>query len=546
MAAVTANLILKNAEVITCDPKNPLAEAVAVKGDRIVAVGRTAELEALACKETRVIDCQGRTVVPGFIDAHCHVGSLVNRLLSLDLGPSNVRSMQELKEFVRTRAKNTPLGRWIRGEGYNEFYLAEKRHPTRFDLDQAAPDHPTILIHRSRHACVLNSLGLKIAGIDNFSEEPAGGVIERDLTTGEPNGILFEMLDYVLKRISSLNSESEPDRGIMEANRQFISNGITSLGDATVTNDLERWENFKKFKLADKLQSRIYMMAGMGALEEFRKAGLTTGYGDNHLKVGSLKIVLSEATGRLQPSQDELNRIVLKADKTGFQVAIHAVERSTVEAAVVALEFCQRERPKRKGNNSQAKRKIPLNPPFLKGETRHRIEHCSECPPELRKRLSRLGAVIVSQPSFIYYSGERYLAQVSEGAQRWLYPFKSLLESGLVVAASSDSPVVPGNPLVGIYAAVTRRAESGQTVLPSEAISAKQALEMYTINAAYASHEEDLKGSISPGKLADVVMLSGNPFTGRDACATENIKAICVEMTIIGGKVVWQAENTKF
>src|ERR1035437_5009546 len=201
MTALKADLILKNAEVITCDPKNPQAEAIAVKRDRIMAVGRIAELEALACKETRVIDCQGKTIVPGFIDAHCHIGSLVNRLLSLDLDPSNVRSIQELEEKVRTKAQNTPSGRWIRGEGYNQFYLAEKRHPTRFDLDQAAPDNPTILIHRSRHACVLNSLGLKMVGIRDDSEEPPGGVIERDLTTGEPNGILFEMLDYALERI---------------------------------------------------------------------------------------------------------------------------------------------------------------------------------------------------------------------------------------------------------------------------------------------------------------------------------------------------------
>ena len=517
MTALKADLILKNAEVITCDPKNPQAEAIAVKRDRIMAVGRIAELEALACKETRVIDCQGKTIVPGFIDAHCHIGSLVNRLLSLDLDPSNVRSIQELKEIVRTKAKNTPSGRWIRGEGYNEFYLAEKRHPTRFDLDQAAPDNPTILIHRSRHACVLNSLGLKMVGIRDDSEEPPGGVIERDLTTGEPNGILFEMLDYALERIPSLNSQSELDRGIMEANRQFLSNGITSLGDATVTNDLERWESFKKLKLADKLQSRIYMMAGMGALVEFRRAGLATGYGDNHLKVGSLKIVLSEATGRLQPSQDELNRIVLKADTAGFQVAIHAVERSTVQAAIVALE--------RLGDNRR----------------RHRIEHCSECPPELRKRLSRPGAVIVSQPPFIYYSGERYLAQVSVEAQKWLYPFKSLIESGLVVAASSDSPVVPNNPLIGISAAVTRKAEQGQAVLLSEAVSAAQALEMYTINAAYASHEEDLKGSISPGKLADLVVLSENPLS----VDPEEIKNISVEMTVIGGKVVWGEEQRR-
>jgi predicted amidohydrolase YtcJ len=197
-------------------------------------------------------------------------------------------------------------------------------------------------------------------------------------------------------------------------------------------------------------------------------------------------------------------------------VAIHAVERNAVEAAVTALEEARRQLPRQPG--------------------RQRIEHCSECPPDLRRRLGRLRAVVVSQPPFIYYSGERYLAQVSPEVQRWLYPFKSLLDEGLIVAASSDSPVAFNNPLVGIYAAVTRRAESGETITPAEAVSLEQALEMYTLNSACAASQEKLKGSITPGKLADMVVLNLNPLE----TAEEELKTIRVEMTIIGGEIVWE------
>jgi len=256
-------------------------------------------------------------------------------------------------------------------------------------------------------------------------------------------------------------------------------------------------------------------MPGMNYMTEFQAAGMISGTGDDQLRLGPLKIILNETTGSLRPTQAELNERVLEAGWVGFQVAIHAVETSTVEAAIKSLEYAQRV--------------------HIQIEPRFRLEHCSECPPELRQRLAKLKAVIVSQPSFLYYSGERYLAQVRSEVQPWLYTYKSWLGSGLNVAGSSDSPVVPANPLMGIYAAVTRRAESGQTILPAECVSADQALKMFTINAAYATFEEKIKGSLVSGKLADMVLLSGNPLT----CPPEQIKDIQVDLTVIDGKVEW-------
>jgi len=250
-----ADLVLKNAGVITMDPARPRAELVAIRGDKILRVGGNDELEAVSGAKTGVIDCQGKTVVPGFNDAHCHVLSFVRKLLSTDLSPLSAGSIADIKGIIRRQARNTPRGKWLTGTDYNEFYLAEKRHPTRWDLDEAAPHHPVLLVHRSLHACVLNSPALKLAGITGETPEPPGGLIERDLKSGEPNGILFEMLGYIREKVLPPLSEEEMEKGIILANRHYLARGITSLGEATVTNDFERWQTFRRFKEAGKLRA---------------------------------------------------------------------------------------------------------------------------------------------------------------------------------------------------------------------------------------------------------------------------------------------------
>jgi len=512
----TADIILKNANVITVETGQPVAELVAIKDDKVRLVAGSDELEQVRGVKTRVIDCRGKTVVPGFNDAHCHIFSFIRKLVSLDLSPSSVSSISDIKAVVRRQTQNTPPGEWVTGTDYNEFYLAEKRHPNRRDIDEVAPHHPVVLAHRSLHACVLNSLALSMAGITRETPEPPGGLIDRDLNTGEPGGLLFEMLGYIREKVLPPLPEKEVRKGINLASQHYLSLGITSLQDATVVNDFSRWQTLRRLKEAGELKSRVSMMFGAEALPGFQEQGMKFGSGDSQLRLGAVKIMLSEATGEQQPPQLELNRMVLDTHRAGFQVAIHAVERMSVEAAISALEYVGSQSPQ--------------------AGTRHRIEHCSQCPPRLLERLRRLGAVVVTQPPFLYYSGERYLATLSVTQLRWLYRIGSFHRSGLVVAGSSDCPVVPANPLVGIYAAVTRRDESGQRLLPREAISASQALAMYTTNAAYAAFEEGIKGSLAAGKLADMVVLSNDPTK----VPPERIKDIRVEMTIIGGKVVWE------
>jgi len=512
-----ADIILHSARVIAMDAGSPFDGLLAVTGNIISFIGAESELDSIAGDGTEIIDCRGKVVVPGFNDAHLHLFSLIRKLLSIDLSPSAVRSIADIKEAIRRKAEKTPPGTWLSGTDYNEFYLAEKRCPTRWDIDEAAPDHPVVLTHRSLHACVLNSTALALAGINRETPEPEGARIERDMATGEPNGIIVEMLSYIRSEVMPPLSGAELDEGFDLVNRLLLSSGITSFQEATYRNDYGRWQLVRNYMNAGRLRSRVYMMAGPETRREFQRKGMKTGSGDNQLRLGAVKIMLGESAGQGKMTQQELNRMTLDCHNSGFQLAFHAITAEAIESAIIALEYV----------NSRS---------TIKGR-RHRIEHCSECPPHLLERLHRLGAVIVTHPATVYYSGERYLATVDAGTLPWLYRIRAPLEKGMVVAAASDAPVSPVNPLAGVYGAVTRKAASGQVLLPGEAISPIEALKMYTVNAAYASFEEDIKGSISPGKLADLVVLGDDPTT----VSPEKIKDIKVEMTIIDGKVVWEA-----
>ena len=510
------DVILKNAHIITMDTALPFAEAVAISGEKISLVGEYTEVERATGVETRVIDCAGKTVVPGFNDAHLHLFSLMKKLISVDLSPAAVSSIEDIKQAIRRKAANTPPGNWISGTDYNEFYLEEKRFPTRRDIDEVAPGHPVILSHRSLHACVLNSPALELAGITMETEEPPGATIERDPTTGEPNGVLLEMLNDIRGRVVPAMTGDELDEAAGLVNALFISNGITSFQEATYRNDPGRWQTVSELKKSGKLQSRIYMMAGADFWQHFQETGLVPGSGDNRLRPGGVKVMVTRTSGKFHPAPEELKRLALDIHRAGFQLALHAEEEDVIEAVIEALEY--------------------VNEISLITESRHRIEHRAECTPRLLKRLPKLGVVIINQPPFIYYSGERFLATVKADILPWMYRIRSPMESGLIVVGSSDTPVVPLNPLVGIYAAVTRKTESGQDFYSKEAVSPLRALAMYTVNGAYASFEEDFKGSITTGKLADMVVLSDDPTK----VPPEQIKDIKVEMTIIGGEVVWE------
>jgi predicted amidohydrolase YtcJ len=513
MASIKAGLVLRNAGAITMDLRRPQARTVYIQGGHILKVSSRDIDPKLAGDEAQVIDCRGRTVIPAFHDAHCHVTAFAESLLNMDVSPASVKSIEDIVSRIKAAAQILPSGAWIRCAGYNEYYLAEKRHPILRDLDRATTDHPVKLTQRSGHAHVLNSAALALAGITGSSEEPPGGMIERDLETGEPNGLLFGMGPYLAELIPPAG-DTEMEGAISRASRMLLELGITTVQDASPGNGPERRAKFFDWIRRGVFLPRTVMMSGpegAGQLlqgEEFNQEG--TG-----LIRGAVKIMLDEVRGSLNPSQEELNRLVLEIQDRGRQAAIHAVEENTVGAAITALEHAARKRPG-------------------KGR-RHRLEHCSICTPAAAARLSHVGAAVVTNPAFIYYSGERYLATVPQEQLCHLYAIEDMLRAGIRVAAGSDAPVAGPDPLKAIYAAVTRLADNGRQVTPAQAVPAMEALRLYTSGAAYSCFLDGTLGTLSKGKYADLVLLNGDPLRAGPA----ELKEIRVEMTLMDGKVVY-------
>lgn len=507
-----------NARVRTLDLARPHASAVAVAGERIVAVGETAELRELAAPGTRVIDCQGKALLPGFHDSHIHILGHAAQLASVDCSPRVVKSIRDLQDAIRQRASELPPGTWIRAAGYHEFALAEKRHPTRWELDAAAPDYPVRLSHQSYHASVLNSLAMKLAGIGMETEEPPGGIIERDLETGEPNGLLFETAQAVgVAHVLPQLTEDELSHGIARASRHYAQWGITALQDATASNTLTDWRTLLRLQQGGNLRQRATMMLGNDGLAEAIARGLPPGHTEGLLRLGPVKTILDETTGSVFPHPEVLKEQVLLAHRAGFQVALHCLTPETLDAALDAIEYAQRT--------------------FPRPDARHRIEHCSVCGPEQAKRIRALGVTVSTQPPFVYYNGDRYRSEVPMHQQPWLYPLRTLLDAGITVSAGSDCPVVPANPVVGLFASVTRRSEGGQVVGEHQAVSIEEAVRMYTVGAAAAALLEQELGTIAPGRLADLVLLSDDPMV----IPPEGLLELQSLLTVIDGEVVWES-----
>jgi len=508
------DMVFFNAKVVPLDPAVRNASFVAVKGDRIVLAGAVDMQAESKENAVRAVDCAGKTLLPGFVDAHCHVAAYAESLVSLSLSPRDgIRSISDIRDRIHEASGKASPGEWIRGKGYNEFYLDEKRHPTRWDLDMAAPMHPIKLTHRSGHAHVLNSLALENVGINTESGDPPGGMMERDLATGLPTGLLFGMGGYLSDRIPGVD-EAAIERGLELANEKLLSYGITSVQDASSSNDRRQWLRFESWKRKGFFAPRFAMMLGLRAFMDYDAKSYGTGLPDTDLRLGAVKVMADRVTGSLHPSQEKLNSIIGSVHSAGFQAAIHALEEPVVEAAVTAIAHAMRR--------------------HLRPDARHRIEHCSVCGPVLLEKLARLGGMAVTQPAFLHYEGARYLETVPAEDLKNLYPVGAMHEGKLRTGFGSDFPIVDPNPMVGIGAAVTRRTEAGSRI-PGKGTGLYQAIKMQTLEAAAANFEENLKGSISPGKLADFILLNEDPF----AIEEDRIKDITVGMTVLGGRIVY-------
>ncbi len=512
LPASPADLVVYGGRILSQDPNRPTAEALAIAGDRVVAVGRAAELRPYISRQTRLLDCHGQTVLPGFIDPHLHLFSWASRFCGADL--SQVRSFAELRRTLALGLPGLQPGGWLRGYGYDEFLLTEKRHPTRYDLDAVCRERPVVIRHRSGHAAVLNSVGLNQAGIGPSFSDRHGGHAERD-PSGRPTGVVYELEPFLRTVIPRLPA-ADFRAGIKRAGQELLRLGVTSFHDASAGNTLEDVSVFQQLTTDGLLTSRATVMIGIDALEQLLEARLRPFSGDDQVRLGSIKIMLHESRGALHPQPQTLREMVWRAHQHGFQLAFHAVEEATIGLALDAVEQAQHR--------------------LWRSDHRHRIEHCSLCPPPFLEQLKASGCAVVTQPAFVRWYGERYTAEVAPEVHSWLYRTSSLIDHHIPVAGSSDCPIGPLAPLASIAVACTRQSEGGREVNAAERVSLAQALGLFTSAAAWVGFEEEKKGRIVPGMLADLVILSGD----MTALPESAIGSLSVTTTLVGGKVVWQ------
>ena len=509
------DLILVNARILTQDAGTPTAQALAVRGDRIIWAGNDAESRSFDMAGARVINCGGGTLIPGFHDAHMHLLSYASTFGAVDCRPGQVSSIGDIGRQIARKTALTPRGRWVSGWGYDPFHLDEGRHPTRWDLDNAAPEHPVRLDHRSGHACVLNSLAMERVGIAENTDEPAGATIARDLETGLPNGLLLEMQDILDQRMPKPSFENLAPLVDRAASRLF-SLGVTSVQDATHSNSLGRWELLQGLSGRGRPLPRVAMMPGAAHVREFVNAGLRFGSGNDALRIGHAKIMVTGSSGAPSLTHSDLKSDVDACTSLGFPVAVHAVESHVVRT--VAEVFAE---------SQLMSEQLPV----------HRIEHCSEAPPDVMEVVVRCGAAIVTQPGFIHYQGDRYIAEVRPSMQPCLYRAASLAGRGVRVAFSSDAPVVDPDPMPALHAAVTRRTVSGNALGAGEIMDRRSALSSYTIEPARLTGIDDRIGKLAPGFLADLALFDQD----LTSVVPDALPVIRPVMTILGGQVVWES-----
>jgi predicted amidohydrolase YtcJ len=540
-----ADLVLRGATILTMDPAGTRAQAVAVKGGVIVGVGADHDVESLVGSGTRVLDCRGRTITPGFIDSHTHnvhVGEFRFKLDQLNLAAELTPSVQDVLARVRERAHGTPAGEWIGGRNVEPNGMRERRWPTRVELDAAAPANPVLLTIRGGHAVVANTRALELAGIGRDTPDPEGGVIDRD-AAGDLTGVLRDVTSIR----TALPEATLPElkEGLAALDRLYLKLGITSTHDAGANPRPESYRAYREAVAERRWRIRTYLMPyleyTLANAEEFRP-----GSGDHRLRPGAVKLfmdgsiqcftcafrepyVTRDTRGweGLRYSQDKMNESVLRAHARGYQVAIHAQGDWGITVAVNAIEHAMRAHPR--------------------PDPRHRIEHAL-CPTgDDLERMQRLGII----PNFYlfhpWFWGDQHMREfIGPARARGMVPARSAMGLGLRPCAHSDCPVCtpddpvwPSNPLWGMACAVTRRTRSGVDIGAGERVSPLQALAMYTINGARAAFDEQVKGSIELGKLADLVVLGQSPLE-VDPWA---IKDIPVEQTIVGGEILYDREH---
>jgi predicted amidohydrolase YtcJ len=516
-----SNFILLNADVVTLDPKQSRAQAIAIQGGKIIAVGSNQEIRKHARKNTKVIDCRNRAIVPGLVDCHAHMLEFGFSLQNLNL--RQVKSIREIQEKLREHVDKNPELDWILGGHWDQEKLAEKRYPTRMDLDAVVADKPVFLSRVCGCLGVANTKTLQLAGITKETTVK-GGKIDLEKATGQPTGIVRgNAMSLVWKVIPKPNKE-ELKKACLLACRKAVEAGLT--GVHWLVRSAEEMRVLQRLYSEGRLPLRVYIGVPVKLLNETLSLGLLPSFGNDMIKIGFIKVLADgslgahtaamkepysddpEKRGMMLYTQKELCQLVLKAHTGELQLAVHAIGDRAMENVLKAFE--------------EALKKLPRQ------NHRHRIEHCSMLNPELITRMKRLSLIASVQPHFVA-SDFWILDRVGSERARWAYSFKTLLDEGVTVASGSDCPIEKISPLLGIWAAVVRKDNV------EERLNVEEALKTYTLNAAYASFDEEKKGTIETGKHADLTIVSHD----LTKIPPEKIRDVAVEMVIVDGKIVY-------
>jgi len=526
-----AEVVLWNGDILTMDAAQPAAQAVAIAGDRLLAVGSNDDVLNLVSPRTRKIDLAGKTVVPGFIDAHTHPAySGYRHLKQVDC---DLRSIAAIQGALRERAARTPAGAWIVGFKYDDTKTSEGRRLAREDLDAVSREHPVFVEHRGGHTAYLNSLAFQRAGVSEQTPDPAGGRFDRDPASGALTGRAAETAkDAIEAAIPATLSRDERRQGVKLISKMMARTGVTSVHDAGGSpDDLQAYQDARA---QGELLLRVYCLITANHLDTMLAAGVQSGLGDEWVRVGALKAVcdgsISERTARLaepyvgRPDdrgilvtpEAQLYETLRKAHAADWQLGVHCNGDEAIDIVLRVYERLQRELPRR--------------------DPRFRLEHCTLISDALVARIKALGAIPTPFSTYVYYHGEKMREYGAARLER-MFALRSFLDAGVRPAQASDYPPGPFEPMMALQSEVGRTDMKGTVWGASQRISVEEAIRVGTLHGAYASFEENLKGSLEAGKLADLVVLGRDPR--REDPST--LVTIPVERTLAGGKWVFEA-----
>ena len=526
-----ADLILHNGNVYTMNSKEPRAQAIAIARGRIVGIGSDADVVSLAFAGAKKIDLGKKTVLPGFIDAHSHpamAGVMHLRMVDCDL-----RSIAAIQSALRERAAKTRAGEWVLGFKYDDTKTSDRRPLTIGDLDAAVPDHPVQIEHRGGHTVYCNSLAFQKAGVTDKTPDPAGGRIDHDQATGKLSGRAAESARVLFDKVIPNNVTRVDHReGVKLISKMLAKTGITSAHEAQGTpSDLLAYQDARE---AGELLYRAYCFINYRHIDSMIAAGVRTGLGDEWVRVGAMKLVcdgsISERTARLsQPyegrpddygilvmTEEQLYEYGRKAHAAGWQIGTHANGDVGIETTLRVYERLQRENPR--------------------PDPRFRLEHCTVINDELIARIKALGAIPTPFSTYVYYHGEKMRYYGAERLNH-MFALRSFLDAGIRATQASDYPPGEFIPMMALQSEVTRTDSKGNIWGPQQKITVEEAIRVGTVHGAYASYEENMKGSLEAGKLADLVVLGRDPMKEEPS----TLITIPVERTMADGR--WTYES---